>query len=409
MPHMDTPSAAASMANNDMSEVMDPVERIRRLCETAASINVDNTVPIKRYWRSGKELLRMANIYREEQALDKSFILYMKYITLFVEKIPQHLEYKSCEPNEKALTKTNCKQIFPVAEQLKKQLTEKYQNEYDLFAEEKKRRKLENEKRNEEMRQQLRKRREADNERQLQELELKFQEKKQIVGSIVANSVLPAVVATDNDLIHPLICNKAAEAVTDIPTVDRSTKPSLMPVFSAAADGLTKLVVPTKLIQRFLQSAEANTIRNIETCAVLAGRLAKNVFTITHAFVPKQKGTSDSCQTLNEEDLIIITDSNLVSLGWIHTHPTQNAFMSSIDLHTHCPYQTLLPEAVAIVCAPKFDEVGVFSLTDPYGVRLISTCTLTGFHPHPTQPPIYEQSSHVMFDNNNDIDVIDLR
>ena len=38
------------------------------------------------------------------------------------------------------------------------------------------------------------------------------------------------------------------------------------------------------------------------------------------------------------------------------THPSQTAFMSSIDLHTHCGYQLMLPEAIAIVVAPKFSE-----------------------------------------------------
>ena len=38
------------------------------------------------------------------------------------------------------------------------------------------------------------------------------------------------------------------------------------------------------------------------------------------------------------------------------THPTQTAFLSSVDLHTHFPYQQLMPEAIAIVCAPKFNE-----------------------------------------------------
>lgn len=38
------------------------------------------------------------------------------------------------------------------------------------------------------------------------------------------------------------------------------------------------------------------------------------------------------------------------------THPTQTAFLSSVDLHTHCAYQLMMAEAIAIVCAPKYDE-----------------------------------------------------
>lgn len=38
--------------------------------------------------------------------------------------------------------------------------------------------------------------------------------------------------------------------------------------------------------------------------------------------------------------------------GWIHTHPRMDAFLSSVDLHTHANYQCLLAEAIAVVCAP---------------------------------------------------------
>ena len=38
------------------------------------------------------------------------------------------------------------------------------------------------------------------------------------------------------------------------------------------------------------------------------------------------------------------------------THPTQTAFLSSVDLHTHCSYQLMMPEAIAIVCSPRFNE-----------------------------------------------------
>lgn len=68
-----------------------------------------------------------------------------------------------------------------------------------------------------------------------------------------------------------------------------------------------------------------------------------------------------------------IATNDLITLGWIHvkiekrgtrlhsiarfqTHPTQTAFLSSVDLHTHLPYQMLMAEAIAIVISPKFNE-----------------------------------------------------
>lgn len=35
---------------------------------------------------------------------------------------------------------------------------------------------------------------------------------------------------------------------------------------------------------------------------------------------------------------------SLIVLGWIHTHPRHTCFMSSVDMHTHCGFQTMLPE-----------------------------------------------------------------
>lgn len=42
----------------------------------------------------------------------------------------------------------------------------------------------------------------------------------------------------------------------------------------------------------------------------------------------------------------------IITLGWVHTHPRQTCFLSSVDLHTHCGYQSMLEEAVAVVLAP---------------------------------------------------------
>jgi len=86
---------------------------------------------------------------------------------------------------------------------------------------------------------------------------------------------------------------------------------------------------------------------------VLAGRLSHDTFTLTTLIVPKQTSTSDTVAMLNEEEIFDVQDSReLLTLGWIHTHPTQQCFMSSVDLHTQYPYQLLLAEAIAIVAAP---------------------------------------------------------
>lgn len=83
----------------------------------------------------------------------------------------------------------------------------------------------------------------------------------------------------------------------------------------------------------FLQLAKSNTAKNIETCGILAGSLAKNRLHITHIIIPKQHGTPDSCNTMNEEEIFEIQDDqNLITLGWIHVgfYGTENLNLNTI-------------------------------------------------------------------------------
>ena len=45
---------------------------------------------------------------------------------------------------------------------------------------------------------------------------------------------------------------------------------------------------------------------------------------------------------LAEEEIFEVQDSRaLYPLGWIHTHPSQTCFLSSVDIHTHCGFQVV--------------------------------------------------------------------
>lgn len=198
------------------------------------------------------------------------------------------------------------------------------------------------------------------------------------------------------------------------PQVDRSTKPGVDSdsSFDTYGDDLRKVVVPLDVKDKFLEAARSNTIRNVETGGILAGVLSRNEFTITTIIIPKQEGCSDSFSTLKEEEIFDYQiEHDLITLGWIHTHPSQSAFMSSIDLHTHCSYQILLPEAIAIVVAPSYEETKIFSLTPDVGLPIISNCPKKGFHPHPNDSTLYCTCSHVTFEDSRKLKTIlvDLR
>ncbi|GAA5946778.1 hypothetical protein JCM3765_002013 [Sporobolomyces pararoseus] len=153
---------------------------------------------------------------------------------------------------------------------------------------------------------------------------------------------------------------------------------------------LRPMFLPARLISYFVDViARANTEKNIETCGLLLGHLSHNEFTITTLLLPKQDGTPDTCVTTHEEEQFEFQDSRgLMTLGWIHTHPTQSTFLSSVDLHTHASYQIMLQEAIAIVCAPRHEpNFGIFRLTDPPGLETIVRCNDKSlFHIHPDLP-----------------------
>ena len=177
---------------------------------------------------------------------------------------------------------------------------------------------------------------------------------------------------------------------------------------------LRTIFLPPELRMQFLALAAPNTRRNLETCGILCGTLISNALFISRLLIPEQISTSDTCETINESAIFDYCDSeDLMMLGWIHTHPSQTCFMSSRDLHTHCGYQVMLPESIAIVCAPsKSPDWGVFRLTDPPGLKTVLNCTQTGlFHPH-AESNIYTEAlrpGHVFEAKGLEFETVDLR
>ncbi|NXU54855.1 STABP protein, partial [Turnix velox] len=358
---------------------------------------------------------------------------------LFIEKLPQHRDYKSAVIPEKKETVKKLKEVaFPRAEELKEELLKRYTKDYAKYKEQKVSeskqeacapQKTLNHKefrRGQRNRVALMKQQQAEQEQfhafeemiRRQELEkerlkiVKEFGKPELTPEALDGPLIPGVDKPPTDLM-PKVQPASPSAVSfssKPPVVDRSLKPSTLgsTETNASMDVLRQVIVPRELCQKFLQLADANTVRGVETCGILCGKLMRNEFTITHVIVPKQHGGPDYCNTENEEELFMIQDQQgLVTLGWIHTHPTQTAFLSSVDLHTHCSYQMMLPESIAIVCSPKYQETGFFKLTE-HGLEEISSCRQKGFHPHSKDPPLFTTCSHVSVVE-RDVVVMDLR
>jgi len=116
--------------------------------------------------------------------------------------------------------------------------------------------------------------------------------------------------------------------------------------YTEGGEGLRTIYLPSKLTREFLKIAAKNTKNNLETLGILVGTLVKNYyhhcsiyqilrlsiiltecfiifqshnsFCITSLIIPKQTATSDSCNMINEEELLECVNPNELTLGWIH-------------------------------------------------------------------------------------------
>ncbi|KAH3679211.1 hypothetical protein WICPIJ_008680 [Wickerhamomyces pijperi] len=226
-------------------------------------------------------------------------------------------------------------------------------------------------------------------------------------------SIVPAYSSSSGKILGPSSVTEHSHAGSTSqrqhspPTTSIQHKPIAV---NEAGKTLKKTFIPLELKSQFLEIASSNTKRKLETCGILCGKLSLNAFFVTTLLIPKQESTENTCQTVDEELMFDYIDKNdLFVLGWIHTHPTQSCFLSSVDLHTQNAYQLMLPEAVAIVCAPSIrhdvgsGDFGVFRLTDPPGVGVITKCQRSGFHPH-NEGNLYKScerrnKGHVVFES----------
>lgn len=171
---------------------------------------------------------------------------------------------------------------------------------------------------------------------------------------------------------------------------------------------LKSVLIPSQLVDEFIALSYANTERDIETLGILAGFVSSTNYQISALVIPKQQGCGDSCECTDDLSLFNCLDSNNWQvMGWIHTHPSHDLFLSSVDLHTHANYQWLFPEAIAIVFAPTHrKQLGTFRLTSQ-GLQTIRNCKLKGFHPH--EKSIYREATNVEMVQDLPFTKIDLR
>lgn len=69
-------------AEPDYTDVsLTAAERVRALGKMGCSVEINEDIAPRRYFRSGVEMERMAAVYLEEGSLENAYVLYTKFIT----------------------------------------------------------------------------------------------------------------------------------------------------------------------------------------------------------------------------------------------------------------------------------------------------------------------------------------
>ena len=172
--------------------------------------------------------------------------------------------------------------------------------------------------------------------------------------------------------------------------------------------------MPHDTVTSFLQVAAQNSENNVETLGLLAGWQGEQGAHITHLVVPLQQGDSASCECLGEALVAqCFQEHGVIQLGWIHTHPAHDTFLSSIDVHTQYNLQREVSGAVATVCSIKHAKTEHYQLTKR-GMDIVGQCEREGFHEgcgearnwKPVQPRTDDANIHVVDLRNLNADCI---
>ena len=139
--------------------------------------------------------------------------------------------------------------------------------------------------------------------------------------------------------------------------------------------------IPFSMETLFLLEAQENLSKNIEFLGFLLGVSdeATGEKRVTDLLIPKQSCTTTYCEMEESDDQLsqlhsYIEDRNVIFLGWIHTHPLFDNFLSSVDMHTQYQRQQMTPGNIAMVYSGITKDYKAYILTD-LGLSVIGNCT----------------------------------
>lgn len=82
------------------------------------------------YFRAGSDIYRQAQVYLEEGDLENAFILFMRFLTLFLDKIKNHPQINEISDTLRKANKEKLLEAMAVTEDLKKKILTVFESEF---------------------------------------------------------------------------------------------------------------------------------------------------------------------------------------------------------------------------------------------------------------------------------------
>ncbi|KAJ3439160.1 hypothetical protein M0812_15182 [Anaeramoeba flamelloides] len=351
-------------------------EYLRGLIEKG-NYPIDPRMGILRYFSGCDTLIQKILSEKEKQNYEKAYILMFRFLNLIILELPKHPEFKL--PKAKKQYQRQLKRVGPIENATKR---------YKLILIERFEQKVKQEELElQNLREEQKKIKQKENEKKKEKELDKNQEK------------VEKIEKTDQEKTEKKQTSQKQQQEQQKQKIPKTPIPKTL----VPSNKRTTIHINRQLLTHFLAYAQEDMKLLVETCGILTGKLVGGEFHLTAVIIPEQKGTHDSVIALNEEDIFEIQTSNeLLTLGWIHTHPQYESFLSSVDCKTHYPYQLMLDEAIAIVLSPnRTQQFGIFRLTDSHGMPYMRTCKKNGFFkfPREIQGKVFENCDHVKLHN----------
>ncbi|XP_044760051.1 STAM-binding protein-like [Coccinella septempunctata] len=391
-----------------------PKKRLDTLIERSKTTHIDHQIPIRRYIQIADALLHAAKHSQMKKSHESSLMNYLRYQSL-VKKLRTHKKYGKIPIGERSAFDYKLKNVMKNVKVLSEVVFSEYKKFYQMS-------KFDNQDQNLEGYQEQRPTIStvhtfiSANRGELEEAKWS-QPSLTTRSSVASRSRSRAVTDSGSCISFPTYRTFSSNV-----DVNYGLRRSIFPTKQVREFDVIysqrrivrshrTVIVPSRITTEFSYLSYRNTQKNVETVAYLAGReLNATQLLVSHLILPEQVGYSDYFKVKDSIELIRYLDEHdLLTIGWIHSHPVESSYLSSSDMHYHSVFQSVLPEAIAMVYSPKYMNSTTFNLTPNHGLKFILNCRKKGFHTHPTNPPLTMISQHAITDLYGDLTVKDFR